>query len=217
MTSKMNRIQTFSEDLTQLAASDPQRYSALIFQGLETANDSFDAVPEAYASSSDTKSVNLFLNLNGQPVDGEPKQTTLGRAKSIECLGYVQEVNSRRDTGTGQASGRRVYTPIRIRKRIDKSSVLLLKGLSENQIAEGTFKFYRPGPDGNGVIDHFYTVVIKQGYIAMIKQVIPETRDKGGGTREELEEYEDVSFVFREISWTYAKGGVTHQDTWNQR
>jgi type VI secretion system secreted protein Hcp len=216
MTTKINGLQTVSEDLAQLAASDPQRYAALIFQGLETANDSFEAAPEAYGSSSDTKSVNLFLKLNGQPVDGEPKQTTLGRAKSIECFYYQQDVTVARETGTGQASGRRTYGPIVIRKPIDKSSPLLFKGLTENQVTEGIFKFYRSASDSSGVIENFYTVGFKQGRIGMVKQVIPEVQTRAGTSAAEHEPYEEVSFFFREISWTYTKGGVTHEDAWGR-
>jgi len=56
------------------------------------------------------------------------------------------------------ATGERTYEPIRIAKRIDKSSPLLAKALCNNEVIEATFKFYRPDPAGSGTQEHFYTI-----------------------------------------------------------
>ena len=159
------------------------------------------------------ETVHLFLKANGQDIQGESTQTSLGRANSIECLYFEYAVQTARQAGSGMATGRRTYDPIRIVKRIDKSSVLLAKALVQNQILEGVFKFFRPNPTGDGTTEQFYTLSFRQGRIASFEQITPETFDPETATYPELEE---VTFVFRTIKWEYVKGGITFEDSWSQ-
>ena len=158
------------------------------------------------------ETVHLFMKAGGSDIQGDSTQTSLGRENSIECLYYEQSVVTGREAGTGMATGRRQYPPLIIRKRIDKSSPLIAKALTENQVIEGEFKFFRPNPSGDGTTEQFYTVEIKQGRIASIKQISPDTIQPASSVEPAVEE---VTFVFRTISWTYTNGGVTHEDTWS--
>jgi len=157
------------------------------------------------------QSVHLFLKANGKAVDGESMQTSLGREKSIECVYYEQAVHTAREAGTNTVTGLRQYTPIKILKRIDKSSPVLMKALTENQKIEATFKFYRPNPAGDGTTQHFYTVTLGEGNISAAKQYIPETINAATVGQAPLEQ---VEFVFKKITWTYEDGGATHDDKW---
>jgi type VI secretion system secreted protein Hcp len=158
------------------------------------------------------ETVHLFLKANGTDIQGESTQTSLGRENSIECVYYEQSVITAREAGSGLATGRRQYPPLMIRKRIDKSSPLLMKALVENTAIEATFKFYRPNPNGDGTTEQFYTVGIKQGRIASIKQFVPDAMQPATSTEPPMEE---VSFVFHTIGWTITNGGVTHEDVWS--
>lgn len=160
------------------------------------------------------ETVHLSLKINGVEVKGESPQTSLGRANTIECLYYEQEVRAAQATGGGMPAGRRQYQPLLIRKRIDKSSPLLLKALTQNQAVEGTFRFYRPNPTGDGTTEQFYTVVIKQARLAAVRQYVPDILTPATAAQPPLEE---VSFVFQSISWTYTNGGVTHEDNLGTR
>jgi len=160
------------------------------------------------------ETVHLYLKANGADIKGESTQHSLGREESIECVYYDQSVTTAREAGSGMATGRRQYNPLVIRKRIDKSSPLIAKALTNNEAIEGTFKFFRPSPTGDGTTEQFYTVAIRQGRVATIKQIVPDTLVPATATEPPLEE---VSFVFHTISWTYTNGGVTHEDTWNQQ
>ncbi|MFN0062482.1 MAG: type VI secretion system tube protein TssD [Myxococcaceae bacterium] len=159
------------------------------------------------------ETVHLALKANGQDIKGESSQTSLGRGDTIECVFYDQSVITAREAGTGMATGRRQYPPLLIRKRIDKSSPLLMKALCENQAIEGTFKFFRPNPAGDGTTQQFYTVGIKRGRIASVKQIVPDTLSPATSTEPPLEE---VTFVYHTISWTFEDGGVTHEDNWSE-
>src|SRR5688572_21101762 len=96
------------------------------------------------------ETIHLSLKVNGKAVQGESTQRSLGRENTIECLRYEQEAVTTREAGTAMATGRRSYKPLSIRKRIDKSSPLLMKALCRNEEIEGEFKFFRPAPTSDG-------------------------------------------------------------------
>jgi type VI secretion system secreted protein Hcp len=164
--------------------------------------------------ASAAESVSLFLKLNGKEVVGENAQTSLGRQASIECASYEQEVGTPLDAAAGKstarATGRRQYEPIRILKRIDKSSPLLLSGLLQNMKVEARFQFYRPNPQGDGTVQLFYTVEINNGRIASVKQLVAKITDPANANLPPLEE---VTFVFDTIKWTYAGVSVSPTDS----
>lgn len=157
------------------------------------------------------QTVHLFLKADGKDIKGESTQTSMGREGSIECLSYEQSVRTAREEGTNMVTGRRQHQPIRIQKRIDQSSPLIMKALTENQKIEATFKFYRPNPSGDGTTEQFYTVQLKGGNVAAVKQEVPDTIGKETAG---LPPMEHVDFVFKEIIWRYEKGGVEHPDKW---
>lgn len=159
------------------------------------------------------ETVHLFLKANGQDIRGESSQTSLGRKDSIECIYYEQKVITAREAGSGMATGRRQYEPLLIRKRVDKSSPLLMKALVENQSVDGVFKFFRPSPKGDGTTQQFYTVTIEQGRLASMRQVVPDTLVPASSTEPPLEE---VTFVFHAIRWEFTEGGVMHEDAWSR-
>lgn len=159
------------------------------------------------------ESVHLYLKANGSDVKGESTQSSLGREGSIECVYFDSSVRTARETGSGAATGRRSYEPIVIRKRIDKSTPLLAKALTQNEKIEATFKFFRPNPGGDGTTQQFYTIHIKDGRVASFKMVVPDCIDPASSKRPPLEE---VTFSFHTISWTYTDGGVQHEDSWSE-
>jgi type VI secretion system secreted protein Hcp len=159
------------------------------------------------------ETVHLYLKANGSDIAGESTQTSLGRENSIECVYYEQGVKTAREAGSALATGRRQYEPIRVLKRIDKSTPLLAKALVENAKIDATFKFYRPNPTGDGTTEQFYTVDIKNGRIASFKQVSPNCIEPASTTDPPLEQ---LTMVFHTITWTYTNGGITHQDSWSE-
>ncbi|MBK8718152.1 MAG: type VI secretion system tube protein Hcp [Nannocystaceae bacterium] len=155
----------------------------------------------------------LFLKANGADVQGESSQTSLGREGSIECVYWSSEVETAREKGSSLATGRRTYKPIVFRKRIDKSTPLLAKALCNNEVIEGTFKFFRPNPTGDGTTEQFFTVEFKNARIAFFKMVSPDCIDPAKSAEPPLEE---IGIVFHEITWTYMNGGISHHDNWKE-
>jgi len=158
------------------------------------------------------ETVHLYLKANQKEILGESTQTSLDREGSIECLSFTHEIKTAREATSGLASGRRQYEPLRVTKRIDASSPLLLKAMVENQRIDGDFLFFRPSPAGDGKTQQFYTITITNGRIAGMKQISEDTLSPAASVCPPLEE---VAFVFETISWTYMSSGVTHEDSWS--
>ncbi len=159
------------------------------------------------------ETVHLYLKANGAEIKGESTQTSLGRADSIECVYYEQATKTVREKGSGLALGRRQYEPMIIRKRIDRSSPLLVKAMADNQRIEAKFKFFRPSPAGDGTTEQFYTVEISGGRIASVKQIVPDSLVPATSTEPPLEE---ITIVVHTIRWAYEPTGAEHQDSWDQ-
>ena len=159
-------------------------------------------------------SVHLELKANGSPVEGESTVHSLDRENTIECLTYSDGVRTAREAATGRASGERTYEPITITKRIDKSSPLLARALCNNERMEGKFRFYRPSATGDGTIEQYFTIEIKEGHIAGIHRFNPDVFDPAAAPHPATEE---VSFVFGYIRWTHENDGIEHVDHWSRR
>ena len=158
--------------------------------------------------------VHLTLKANGEDIQGESSVTTLDREDTIECFSFDYGVISASEAFSGAPSGQRNYEPIRITKRVDKATPLLWKALCENQQIEGTFKFFRPSPAGDGTTEQFYTVEISQARIAGIDFTSP---DAMGGAGAQEPPTETVSFVYNNMSQTYESTGAAHQDAWREQ
>ena len=160
------------------------------------------------------ETVHLNLKASGNDIYGESTQTSLGRENTIECIFFDYSVHTGKAGSSGLATGKRQYSPIVIRKRIDKSTPLLLKALTENQVVEGSFLFYRPNQAGDGTTEQYFTIEIKKAKIASIRNWVPNTLSPESSNLPALEE---LSFVFGSISITYTNGGISHEDSISTR
>lgn len=159
------------------------------------------------------ETVHLYLKSNGEDIQGESSQTSLGRENSIECLSFRDTVRTAREKGSGLATGRRTFEPIVFTKRIDKSSPLLARALCNNEVIQGAFKFFRPNPAGDGTTEHFFTVEFAEGRVASISRQSPDVIDPAAAMSPPTEE---VGFVFHNITWTYEPSGASHHDNWRE-
>jgi type VI secretion system secreted protein Hcp len=159
------------------------------------------------------ENVYLFLKASGNDIPGDSTVSSDGRENSIECLEYRDAVMVPTEASSGLAAGRRSYEPIKILKRLDRSTPLIFKALCNNETIEATFRFFRPNPTGDGTSQHFFTVEIQQASISQIERVNPNTIQ---GVTATEPAYEEVSFVFGSIRTCYEDGGIEHVDVWRQ-
>lgn len=181
----------------------PRHKGGLAVAGGSSLNDGVNKVAQT---------VHLKLKVNGNDVVGESSINSLDRSGTIECIDFSYGVTTPREPATGALTGRRQHRPVKIRKRIDKTTPVLLKALCRNEkVEKAVFNFYRPSPDGSGDEEMFYSIELTEGYVDSIEQVSNDAMMSGV---EAPPVTELVSFVFRNITWTYTNGGVTHTDSW---
>lgn len=147
----------------------------------------------------------LTLTLNGTLIEGDSTISSLGRANTIECLSFSQAGFS----DTSRLPPRRSYRPITIRKRIDRSSPLLMQGWAQNEAGSAVFRFYRASPAGDGTTQQYYTIELVNARITAISTTQADTLDPGSSN---LPELEIVSFEFDQIRYTDEVNGTTFVD-----
>jgi len=157
--------------------------------------------------------VHLTLNLEKQgKVKGESTQESLGRKDTVECFYFEYQVEAAFDPSTQVITGRRRHSPIIVRKAIDLASPLLLQAITTNEkVKDATFQFFRSSRSGDGTTEQFYTVKIKNGNIASVKQILPDTKEE-----HDVHEYEEVMFTFQDIEWRHETGKTSAADSWKE-
>jgi len=161
--------------------------------------------------------LNIHLWIRGTSqgeIQGDSTVTSMDREGTIEAFDFEHTVQVPPETSGMAATGERSHSPIKIRKRIDRSSPLLHQALCNNEELEVTIKFYRPNPAGDGTTEQFYTIQLQQGRISSIKTISPNTIDENTASNPAMEE---VSFVFGTIRWTYEPVGIEAEDQWRVR
>lgn len=152
--------------------------------------------------------VHLTLLADGAQIEGDSSETTLERENTIECVQF--DAGGRVPLSVTAATGRRQYQPVRIVKPIDRATPKIAHAFATNQTVVGTFRFFRASLS-DGTTEHFFTVEIRDGVIASIRQFVLDVLDSDLGTRPALEE---VTFAFNTIKWTWDDGGIEAEDTW---
>jgi len=153
-------------------------------------------------------SVDYFLKIEGIP--GESRSHS-SHQNEIDLLYYNNSVITAREAGSGLATGRRQYQPLLVRKRIDKSSPLLMKAVHEQQQADGTVRriptatlsVCRSG--GNQFC--FYTITFEGVRVLDINQDGNEFAVTPGGSDDFP--LESVSFSYQKITWSYIEAPGT--------
>lgn len=156
------------------------------------------------------QTVHIFLTINGNQIEGESTIASLEREGSIEAVSAGFNVFSPTDTSSGTTTGKHIYRPFTFLKRIDKSSPLIFKALTQNEpvdILEA--RFFRPESSGSGTEEHFMTILLENARIVGIVQTSESAVTAGQNAPPVLEL---VSVVFGRITMTYEIGGVTHTD-----
>jgi type VI secretion system secreted protein Hcp len=152
------------------------------------------------------------MTANGEAVEGESTVSTMDRENTIECFSFEYGLSAGSESFSGAPSGQRNYEPIRVVKRVDKSSPLLWRALCQNEQIEGTFKFYRPDMGSGSRTEHFYTIEITEARVAGIDFSSP---DSSIGSNEPPTE--TISFVYNNMTQTYETTGAAHQDSWRDQ
>lgn len=97
-----------------------------------------------------------------------------------------------------------------IRKPVDKSSPLLNKAITENEILTCNFDFYRT--NRAGVNELYYKLKLIDATIKDIRLSSPDSLNNPGG-----QPTESVSFTYNSVSWEHCLAGTSAYSLWHSR
>jgi type VI secretion system secreted protein Hcp len=152
-----------------------------------------------------------YLTLKGaKQGDIKGSVTQRGRENTIAVSAVSHEIVSPRDAASGLPTGKRQHKPLTITKDLDRSSPQLYAALATNErITEFQLQFFRTERTGTEKLA--FTIKLTNASIAGAQFTMPNNEDPELAKRPE---YEQVSFVYEKIEWTWVDGAVTASDTW---
>jgi type VI secretion system secreted protein Hcp len=160
--------------------------------------------------------LNAYLRIRGQKT-GEVKGsvTQKGREGKIMVIAASHGIESARDPQTGLPIGSRLHKPFVITKESEKSSPVLYGMLASNErIVEWELQFWSPSPSsasGTGQEVQTHSIKLMNASIASINFCMPNSKNPDLAR---YVEYEQVSFTYQKIIWTWNDGGITATDDW---
>ena len=160
--------------------------------------------------------LNAYLRAEGQ-TQGQFKGsvTQKGREDSIMVIAVDHEIVSPRDPASGLPTGKRMHKPFTITKELDKSSPLLYNCLVNNEnVKSWELKFWTPqikAVSGAGTEVQHFTVKLTNANIASIRFRMANNKNP---ELMKYAEYEEISFTYQKIEWTWLDGGISADDDW---
>jgi type VI secretion system secreted protein Hcp len=155
--------------------------------------------------------LNASLRLVGQKsgkIQGSVTQK--GREGTIAVIASSHAILSPRDPATGLPTGKRQHRPLSITKELDRSTPILRSALTSNEtLTTCDLLFYRA--DKTGIEAQYFTIRLTNASIASMEMQMPNNKH---ADLTALETFEDVTFVYQKIEWTWTDGSVAAADDW---
>ena len=134
-----------------------------------------------------------------------------GREDTSDVFEIEHHVHQPVDLTTGQATGVRVHSPLRVVKVIDKSSPGFHKSMCTGEnLKEVVLSFYRIDPSTRSETE-YYKITLKNARIVDIQPYMPMSFVPAN---ESYRHMEQVSFVYEEIEWNWLPDSVVEMDKW---
>ena len=157
--------------------------------------------------------LNAYLTLAGQKT-GEIRGsvTQKGREGKIMVIAVDHELSSPRDPSSGLPTGKLRHKPIRITKELDRSSPLLYQVLTMNEnLTKWELQFWAPSLTTLGSEVQHYTMRLTNANIIDIGFHMPNNKNPD---LIKYAEFEEISFSYQRIDWTWTAGGITAYADW---
>ena len=154
--------------------------------------------------------ITKFLKVRGQKQgDITGSVTQKGKEGTIAVIAVDHAIISPRDAASGLPTGKRIHQPLVIITHIDKATPLLYNALVTNEnLPTVELDYYQTGPDGKETL--YFKVELTNANISVIKQTNLNSQDDPHLGL--FGEYEEVSFTYQKIKWTWTDGGIIAQD-----
>lgn len=155
--------------------------------------------------------LSAYLSIRAErqgPIRGSGTQR--GGEGKILVVSVQHEIVCPRDPTTGQPTGKRIHKPFVATKELDRASPLLYAVLCTNEnLAEVRVDFWTATSMGQEK-QHF-TVRLTNANISGITFKMANIRSS---RLARFPEYEEVSFTYQKIEWTWHDGGIFAADDW---
>lgn len=161
------------------------------------------------ASSPASAALNAFLSLSGQK-QGQIRGSVTQKGREDKIRVFAVEHAVKNELGSKK------HGVLTISKELDKSTPLLYQALATGElITRFELQFWTPqARAGVGAETQHYTVRLTNARITGIKFVMPNNRDPELAKHTE---YEEVSFTYDSITWTWTDGNISATDTRDPR
>jgi type VI secretion system secreted protein Hcp len=134
-----------------------------------------------------------------------------GRADTIDIFEIEHHVHQPVDLTTGDATGVRVHSPLRVVAAIDKATPGLHKACCTGQnIAEVTLDFYRIDPDSRSEVK-YYQIIVKEAKCVDVRPYMPMSFLPPNESYRHMVQY---SFTYETIEWSWLPDSVVEMDAW---
>lgn len=125
----------------------------------------------------------------------------------IRTTSFAFSAEAPRDVATGQASGKRQYQPVIVRKRWGEASPQVYAALATNEVLPSVLvEFTDVSVKGIEEVDHSFSLT--NAIISAVKELTESAQSAN-----QVEEFEEISFTFQKIE-IKDKSGKSFVDNW---
>lgn len=134
-----------------------------------------------------------------------------GREDTIDIFEIEHQIHQPVDLTTGQATGVRVHSPLRVVASLDKASPGLHKALCTGQnLAECKLQFFRIDPATRSE-KQYYEIIMRQARVVDAAPYMPMSFVPQNESYRHMVQY---SFVYEEIEWNWMPDSIIEMDKW---
>jgi type VI secretion system secreted protein Hcp len=136
-----------------------------------------------------------------------------GRGDTSDVFEIEHHIHQPVDPTTGQATGVRVHSPLRVVKVIDKATPGFHKAMCTGQnLSEVKLMFYRIDPTTRQEKE-YYRITLKNARIVDVRPYMPMSFVPAN---ESYRHMEQASFVYETIEWNWLPDSVVEMDEWRK-
>jgi type VI secretion system secreted protein Hcp len=153
----------------------------------------------------------IYVTITGRTQGTFKGEGKKGNANRIPVVSYEYEVDSLRDPGTGQATGRRQHKPVVFSKEIDAASPEIFTALVDSEVlTEVVFEFLKVSQSGKETVE--FKVTLTNAGVGVFRQTT--SIGQKGGPAVDSRPLEEVSLTFQKIELEDLPGQTDASDDW---
>ncbi|MBT8399513.1 MAG: type VI secretion system tube protein Hcp [Rhodothermia bacterium] len=151
----------------------------------------------------------LFVNANGEDIQGGSTVESLERVDSIEVIELKHDVSLVTEAGVGV---HRRHNALYVLARVDRALPSMYQAWKENQVCEVRIRFFRPSREGTGEEVEYFNILLRNGRVNSVKLRFPNRVEP---TTAALPDQVEYGFVYEAITWNHMVGNRECHDSWS--